>query len=306
MNGSPYRLGPAVTPKPLKYLIFFTAIISLLSALSNHLFPYFFGVTSPQELLHLSAGGIHQYYYWEFVSYLFVFPLVHGISFSLLISLAFNSYLLWVIGSSLIEKRGLAHFFILYFLSGIISGFAIFGIQNAMHSEISYAGNTTALYASLFAWLMLHPQAQLMLFLTIPIKAKWLILIIIGANFLIDISIGDWLSIVAYTSAILFSYLYCLLVWNIPSPFSRLNKMEHSILSLFYNKKSKRPIPSHLHRTKIYDFKTGEAILRDDEFMDAMLSKISQYGKESLTWKEKLRLKRISKRKAKAHTNRNK
>ena len=63
--------------------------------------------------------------------------------------------------------------------------------------------------------------------------------------------------------------------------------------------KRKRIDPSYVFaKAKIYDFKTGQAILNDEEFMDAMLSKISMYGQSSLSFRrEHFRLKRILKEK---------
>jgi hypothetical protein len=52
-----------------------------------------------------------------------------------------------------------------------------------------------------------------------------------------------------------------------------------------------------MYDSKIFDFKTGKAILNDEAFMDACLKKISEYGREGLTFRERWRMRRISKRK---------
>src|SRR5512147_2338520 len=114
MNNSQYRLGPTQTPKGLKILIFATFFTSLCVALFNNLFH-----PSLEELLGLSPQGIQNFYLWQLFTYLFVHPVAHGISFSFLLSLGFSLYLIWVMGSSIIQKRGILSFFLLFFSSGL-------------------------------------------------------------------------------------------------------------------------------------------------------------------------------------------
>jgi hypothetical protein len=197
----------------------------------------------------------------------------------------------------IIEKKGRVHFFSLYFLGGIIAALAIYGLQLERHPQILFAGNATALYTLLIAWVMLFPESQLLFLMALPFKAKWLILSIIGANFLIDLSTGEWTRVLAYIMAILFAYFYAVLAWNVHGPFSSLHRMERVLFRLSFAKSSKKSGHPFSDRAKIYDFKTGQAILNDQEFLEAMLSKISLYGKKSLTWRERFRLRRINKRK---------
>jgi hypothetical protein len=48
---------------------------------------------------------------------------------------------------------------------------------------------------------------------------------------------------------------------------------------------------------KIVDIRTGNQAQSDETFLDAMLDKVNRLGEGSLTWKEKLRMQRISKQK---------
>lgn len=266
-----YRLGPAHTPRSLKFLILLTLAINIFSAVTNHLFPSL-GWPSLQELLSLSFSGIEHLYLWQWISYLFVHPVGEGLSFSFLLAVAFNSYILWIVGTSLIERKGQAHFFSLYFLSGLAAGLIVYGCQAASHSNAFFAGNGSSLYALLIGWLVLFPKAEMLIFLAIPMRVSWLILGILGINLLIDLSVGDWIRVLGYGGAALFGYLYSFLFWR---------QRTHSPLYT---------------RAKRFDFKTGKAILSDDEFLEAMLTKISMHGKKSLTWKERWRLRSISKR----------
>ncbi len=141
---------------------------------------------------------------------------------------------------------------------------------------------------------MLYPEAQLLFLLALPIKAKWLVLSILAANLFIDLSVGEWLNAIAYTSGAIYGYIYCLIFWKANGPFARLHVFEDKFMKLFGGKSQIDAMHTLSSRAKIYDFKTGRAILSDEELLEEMLSKISLYGKGSLTWREKFRLRRIS------------
>ncbi len=66
-----------------------------------------------------------------------------------------------------------------------------------------------------------------------------------------------------------------------------------ALLRFLWGKKRQLPY----RHSKIYDIKSGEPLLDDDQFMDAMLDQISRYGEESLTPAEKKRMKEISEKK---------
>lgn len=288
-----YRFGPNRTQKALKYLLLWTLGTSLFAALFNNFFPQVLGWSSPYDWLSLSRWGISHYFFWQFLTYIFVHPFAQGVSFSFLFSLAFNLYLIWIVGSALLEKRGIASFLSFYFLSGIFVGLILFGAQTLFGSQLPFSGNTAVLYSLLITWLILNPDAQILLLVGMPLRAKSLVLTILAANLLIDISTGDWQHAIAYLAGAIFGYLYPVAIWKIPSPFTSLRPLEKILVG-----KRKAAMPSNA-RAKIYDFKTGQAILNDEEFLDAMLSKISLYGKKSLTWRERWRLRRISRRKKK-------
>lgn len=251
------------TPKPLKILLLTTVVCNLLSGL----FPV------AQSLLSLSALGIKKLFLWQFITYLFV--QMGQISFSFLLMTAFNAYILWIFGTSVIKSRGINHFFTLYFLSGLVGGLTAFALlATTPPAPIFFAGNLAALYGVLIAWIVLNPNAQILLFFAPPSKAKNLILIFLGINLFIDLSNGYWIHTIAYIASALFGALYCKLFW--------------------------KKLPSQTYtRGKIFDFKTGKVLLSDEDFLEEMLSKIAQKGKSSLTFSERFRLRRIVKKKKK-------
>jgi membrane associated rhomboid family serine protease len=210
-----FQFGPTHTPRPLKILIFATLILSLFAGVTYKLFPHYLGWVSPEQILSLSSWGMNHFFLWQLCSYLFIHPIfTDGLSFSFFLSLAFDCYLLWVIGASLINRKGMTHFFLLYFLSGIFSGVFVALLQILSHSQQPFAGNGASLYALLIAWMRLFPHAEFLLFFAIPFRATWLILGILGLNLLVDLSAGDWIRVVAYSSAALFGYFYSFFFWE--------------------------------------------------------------------------------------------
>ncbi|MBI2743757.1 MAG: rhomboid family intramembrane serine protease [Chlamydiales bacterium] len=277
-----------------------TFLVSMFAALFDGIFPRVFDLPPPEQLLGLSLWGVDHLFLWQFFTYIFVHPISNGLSFSFLLSLAFSLYLVWAIGTSIIERRGIGAFLSLYLSSAVFVGLFVFWLQSYMHPTIPFAGNTATIYAILLAWIMLYPEAQLLFLLALPIKAKWLVLIILAANLLIDISVGEWLNGLAYLGGALFGYLYSLTLWGVKGPFAALHPIEETFLKLFGRDKRRAASQGYSSRAKIYDFKTGKAILNDEEFLEEMLSKISLLGKGSLTWRERFRLRRISKKKKKS------
>jgi membrane associated rhomboid family serine protease len=298
-QSQPFRMGPRSTPKIVKWTILATLIVSFFSIISNTLFTEIFQISSPQYLLSLTTWGIHKFFIWQFVSYLFVQPLaVGGISFSFLLHLFFDMYLLWAIGSAIYEARGKKHFLGLYFGGALFVGIIAYLSLFLVHSPLPFSGGTSSIYILLIAWAFLFPEAMIMLFLLIPMRAKWLVFGLIGVNLLLDFSNGNFLSFVVTGGALLYGYFYSILAWDSLSPFSSLHRLEKKIIytkrRLFHH--FRRPVDIEVQTSKVYDFKTGKAIIQDDTFMDACLDKISKKGKGSLTLYERYRMWRISRK----------
>lgn len=284
----------------LKYIILSTVTLSLFCVLFDALFPYW-NLPKPQILFSLSLWGLKKYFLWQFITYFFITPIVGGVSISLILYLLFNMYFLWMVGSSVIERQGLKHFLCLYLGGGIFGGIITAIVLVNTHSFAPIAGINPALYALLTAWMMLLPEVQILLFFTIPVKIKWLIVGILGINLFMDISQGNLIHFTLYFSSIAFAYLYALLIWQIHSPFKLLHPFEKILINLSDKIKRKHFAPSihSFSKGKIYDFKTGKVVLREEEFLDSCLSKIATQGKDSLTFFEKWKMRKISKRKKK-------
>lgn len=258
----------------LKVLILLTICVSLLATLIPGFFSY----------LVLTWSGIKHLYLWQFITYVFVEP--GPISFGYFLQLGFNMYVLWAFGSSLIDRSRPLLFFTLYLGAALTAGLASLIFPYAI-----LAGSTTAVYAVLVAWMMINPGSQLLLFFAIPFKAHWMIVGLIGLSLFLDISNADWVGAISLTASTLFGYLFALVVWRDYGPFPFLFPFEKRVLRLL--EKKKKPY----NHSKIYDIKSGEPVLSDDQFMDAMLDRISLYGEDHLTPEEKKRMQAISAKK---------
>jgi membrane associated rhomboid family serine protease len=261
---------------PLKVLIFTSIGLSLLAGFIPILYP----------LLGLSWAGMERLYLWQLATYLFV---ENGpISLNFFLVLGFNMYLLWMFGSFIIERSHTRLFLFLYFGAGIIGGAVSLLLPHGF-----LLGSSNAVYAILIAWMMLNPGAQLLLFFTLPLKAHWLILGVIGITLLLALSTANYAEALSLFVSCSYAYLFALITWRTPGPIPFLRKFEKRIFQ-FLEKRKHHDSYGH---TKIFDIKSGEPVLDDDRFMDAMLDRISRHGQGSLTPEEQKRMNGISARK---------
>lgn len=285
------QIGPDSTPKTILNLILLTAIISILSALLD---PYL----AVQEWLSLSWNGFNHLYYWQFVTYLFVESSYGGINFWFIISLIFNIYLLWMMGSMTIEYIGYRRFVPFYLLSGIFAGIiSIFAMSiTGFYSVL--AGPTPAIYALIVVWTMLYPELEIFFFMLINIKAKWLTTGLLAIVLLMSFSQHDPIFFSSIFSGVIFGYLYSVISLELNSPFLFTHKFENFLMKLTSYIKFPT-FKAQNFKDKIIDIKTGKPIKidDDDEFMDAMLAKISKQGEKSLTPSERQRMDTISHKK---------
>lgn len=278
-----FHFTPSRTPLPIKALIFTTLFFSICSPLAG-------------TFLGLSIRGIQHWYLWQLASYLFIHPFP-----SELISLIFYLYLIWTFGTSLIEQIKPKYFFILYFGSGLAAALFALLPMFLLSSKSPLIGCLPAIYAILTSWTLLNADTSILLFLTIPMRARNLISILIGFTLLISLSHANWIPFCASIGAITFSYFFTLIVCKIHSPFPFLLSMENRLFDTINRLENAK---LHKHRpAKIYDIQSGEPILNDDQFVDSMLAKISLYGEKILSQEEKQRMQTISRKKNANHTN---
>lgn len=288
------NFGPSQTPQVIRRLIIWTCIISILSALTNNLFVQVFHITGPQELLTLSLYGLKNFYLWQPITYLFTHEAsAYGINIFFLLSLFFEMYVLWVVGSMVHERIGTMRFLTVYFLSGIIAGLLALLVIYLSGHYIVLAGPSAALLALFTLWTMFYPDNIIMLFFLIPMKTVWLFVGVLGIIILTSLSSLDLVGFIFYFSGVLFGYLYGLLALGLKSPFEFTQSFDRKVIQLM-----DRIRGGAVDSSKVVDISTdAEYVSDEDAFVDAMLTKISKHGEKSLSTSEKQRMKKISERK---------
>lgn len=154
---------------------------------------------------------IYSLYLWQPVTYMFL----HGG----MIHILFNMYFLFALGSPVEQTWGGIRFLVFYFFTGIGAGITIC-LVNYLTGDISPTiGASGAIFGVIVAFGMLFPEVELyFLFVPVPIRAKYLVLIY-GAINLIPFIIESFvtggrggISYIGHLGGILFGFLYFLII----------------------------------------------------------------------------------------------
>ncbi|MBN2478822.1 MAG: rhomboid family intramembrane serine protease [Parachlamydiales bacterium] len=225
-NRAGYRIGPHRTPLIIKSILFITIAISVISAVLAPFLKFNYVL----YLLSLSLHGIKNFYFWQLITYNFIQP-GFGLSISFAVHLFFNTYIIWIIGSAIIEKTSTKSFALLYFLSTLFSGLVMLLVMFLGYKYTMLASSGVGLYTCLIAWMMLNPpDTRIFLFFAIPLKLFWVVLALLGFNLFSNLSSLDMVHFFGYLSSAIFSYFFSIIVWNRHSPFKRLDKLERELI----------------------------------------------------------------------------
>ncbi len=240
--------------------------------------------------MSLSDDLISKGYIWTLITYPFTYSDKN--LFDLLFHLGFNGLFLWVFGLPLLERLGTKRFLVLFFGATLFAGLAVATTLHLLHSPQLFAGPTPPLFALITAWTILHGMRNVHL-THFVFRPFWIFAILVGINLALDAISGMWIQFIADASAALYAYLFCLISEKVRSSIPSFYPFERAVLrSLEKLNAAQKP-----KTAKIYDFKTGEPVLDDEQFMDAMLAKISTHGEDKLSPEEKARMQKISERK---------
>lgn len=281
------NLFPSGKSKSIKYIIIALVSVSLLSPILTFFLHHYFNLPGPQDFLPLSLFYLKKGYFFSFLTYAFIHSEDVGISLSLLFSLLLQMTLLWFTASEIVgrfgEKRFLLHFFSAILLSGLITG----GFLFLTNSKAILFGSTPVLFSLLAVWMLMVKEQELSFFLLARIKIKTIIMIIFGITFIIKLSYGQIIPILADITAIIYGLFFGHVFYKLSLPF------------LPSATASPPPKKTRHSSAEIIDI-TGVHEDPDDFFMDQMLDKIAQVGREGLTEKERKRMDAIVKRRRKS------
>jgi len=186
---------------------------------------------------------------WQLVTYQFL----HGGFFHLF----FNMFALWVFGRQLEQLWGSSRFLLYYLTCGIGAGIASVFLSGQLT-----IGASGSIYGLLLAFGLIFPDQYLLLYFLFPIKARTLVIIFAVLEFVMSLqSPGDHIAHSAHLAGMFVGLVY-LKIWQL--------------------------IIYHKNRNQIARF--NKMLEREKELeqeLDRILSKIKEFGIESLTRTER-------------------
>ncbi|MBZ5513993.1 MAG: rhomboid family intramembrane serine protease [Acidobacteriia bacterium] len=187
--------GPPLTWM-VRYLIIITSAIFLLTYLPAQIF----GFVLPYQVFGLRPYFVtHRLYLWQPVTYLFL----HAGFFHII----FNLFALWMFGADLERTWGSRRFLTYFFLTGVGAG--VFDVLLQPAAITTTIGNSGAVYGVLLAYGLLFPNRPIYLWMLIPVKAKWFVLVMGLIEFVSSFQTpGSSVSHVAHLGGMLVGFLY--------------------------------------------------------------------------------------------------
>lgn len=162
---------------------------------------------------------------WQIFTYMFLhspFNMLH---------IFFNMYLLWVFGTAVEQEWGSKKFLHYYIFSGLGAGLSIL-LLNAVTAPYSLTiGASGAIFALLLAFGILFPNAEILLFFIIPVKAKYLVLVygLLEFYLMINASTGN-ISHIGHLGGLFFGFIYFLLFKRNDLPFTKKTQKPMEII----------------------------------------------------------------------------
>ncbi len=263
-------LGGGMT-RTIKTLIIINVGVFLLQIASGGKLSQIFGLCSDKYI----RGTDHVFpvfLIWQIFTYMFL----HGG----VLHLAFNMFLLWMFGRELESLWGEKAFLRYYLICGVGAGVVTYFFT--LGSTVITIGASGAVFGVLVAYAVIYPEQliTLLLFFVLPItlKAKHLVMIIAGMELLHCISgTVDGVGHFAHLGGAAVGYIY-LKMWRKASYYDVGHR--ETFLSRLGDAFSRR--------------RQGRADISEGE-VDRILDKISRHGLQSLSWREKIALRKRSK-----------
>ncbi len=265
-----YKLGSFDCPPCVKKLIVVHVAISLLQLFVPNMISVL-GLV-PEKVL---SGSL-----WL----LFTYQFFHGG----LIHLFFNMFALWMFGQEIEKKWGSKRFLRYYLVCGVGAGLFIFLVPIILghRLDIPTVGASGSIFGLMLAYAVLWPNREVLLWFVIPVKMKYLMLLIGGVSFIFLLQNSSNISHVGHFGGIVTGYLY-LLMENTQTYYNA-SRIGLDTMGTIKNRVKKVRITSNL--------KYGTSNRSIEEETDILLEKIHREGLHSLSDSEKKFLLHVSKR----------
>lgn len=189
--------------------IVFYFIIKLLMPIGEDGLPLSTGIRLVSYLGLRPDYIIERLYLWQFVTYMFL----HGG----MLHLFLNMYAVLIFGIPVEQAWGGRRFLIFYFFTGIGAGITIFIVNiilGGLSMQTPTIGASGAVFGLLLAFGILFPDAEILLFFFIPIRAKYLVFLYGGIELYSLIQTGGHspISHAGHLGGILFGIIYFLII----------------------------------------------------------------------------------------------
>jgi membrane associated rhomboid family serine protease len=257
-----YRVGADTgMPKSIKWLLIANVAIFLAELFDkSSVIISLFGLT-PHDVV--SRGFVFQA-----ATYMFLH------SPSSLLHILFNMLMLWMFGSELARIWGTRRFLQFYLLTGFIAGaFSVFVMPG---SSIPIVGASGAVLGILVAFAVLWPDRKVLLYFLIPIKVKYLIMIVVAIDLIYAFARpGDSVAHWTHLGGAIFGFAYMKRPVAVEFVRGRLLSVRR--------RKQIRKVAKEQHESEQ---------LMDE--VDRVLDRINEVGINNLTEKERRTLERAS------------
>lgn len=255
-------LSPSLFTDAIKFIIsinFLIFILQYLSGMEDELFTIF-GIVPSKTFGELML--------WQPFTYLFF----HGGIWHVLI----NMFVLWMFGSELEKFWGKKEFLRFFFITGIGSG--LITILFSLSSTNPVVGASGAIYGVLLAYGFMFPNRLVYLYFLIPIKVKYLVILIGTIAFFSSLNPGNSnISHLTHLSGMVIGFIYLRSSIN-------WNTINHFVIH------RKDEIKRH------YEDKKNEKREALKLQVDAILDKINDVGYDNLSESEREFLFKASKK----------
>ena len=238
------------------------------------------------------AGQPYNFQIWQLVTYQFM----HG-GFA---HIFFNMFALWMFGMEIENLWGSKKFLYYYLLAGIGAGLCHLFISPLLGGGNAFTiGASGAIFGVMIAFAMIFPNRYIFLYFFIPIKAKYLITILVVMEFMLVDSAGSSVAHLAHLGGALTGFIFLLLDKNTHVAIKDVFKRSSYRTTKPFNPlggladKFKKKEES-VQDAKFYEVEEKDEVSQED--IDRILDKISQSGYQNLTSKEKEILFKASKK----------
>ena len=146
---------------------------------------------------------LYRHWYWQFVTYMFM----HGGLWHLL----FNMLALFMFGVPVERKIGTREFVLFYFLVGTLSGIASYFTFYLTGRNVMLLGASGAIYGVMLLFSVFFPNAVVLLFGVLPMRAPALVLLYFCIEFFGSVFSSGTIGHATHLFGLLFAFLYVMI-----------------------------------------------------------------------------------------------